>query len=54
MNVGAGESIGGAQKGLKPKYVQDLDGRVEDESGIRGMSLFQKKIVHTAKIIWML
>ena len=34
MNVEAAESIGGAQKGLKPSKVQDLGGRVEDESGI--------------------
>lgn len=49
MNVEAGGSIGGAWNGLKPKYMQDLDGRVEDESGACGMDLFQKKIVHTAK-----
>lgn len=49
MNVEAGESIGVAQKGLKPKYVRDLGGSVEDESGDRGLCLFQKKIVQSAK-----
>jgi hypothetical protein len=53
MNVEAAESIGGAQKGLKPSKVQDLGGRVEGESGDCGLCLFQKKIVHSATINWM-
>jgi hypothetical protein len=42
MNVEAGQAIG---QDIGP----DLGGRVEDESGVCGKCLFQKKIVHSTK-----